>query len=58
MTTNFQYGKALFSCNVYYGSVRKLLFSIATLKLKISIFAVFEKVEALIEPRDGVRDYL
>ena len=38
--------KVSFSCNLYYGGVQKLRFSLATLKiiLMISVFANFEKV--------------
>ena len=44
MTANFNMVKVSFSCNLYYGSVRKLRFSLATLKiLMISVFANFEK---------------
>ena len=45
MTANFQYGiKVSFSCNVYFGSVQKLRFSLQLLKLMISVSANFEKV--------------
>ena len=51
--------KVSFSCNVYYGSVRKLLFQLQLLKLKIHVIAVFEKVlKKRLWNQDRVRDYL
>ena len=51
--------KLSFSCNVYDGSVRKLQFSLATLKFDDFVFANFEKVlKKRLYNQDGLCDYL